>query len=349
MDELIDEIKKKLDSKLNFEEEIPKFSDPSYKPFKISKDNFHKIGKIQSANKIAFVDGGNLEILKAADFSLNLIRVYCSIYKNNKKINSMNEECYALVYADNKDDEIFYKTKLFSGNREILPDEEDLIFSSFDTSLRRGQHRIDISGVASVIRKFSELKMASKVVEELGNGDVIVLDGSLQSSVTNENKYLELLYKKGLERNVLITALSKSCTLMTEKGNSLIVILSIICPEGRWYYYPVVEIDSLEHQAEMFFVKFHEKSKHIFRFEIYKKQKSNSGRILSLIVENSNDPVFLGYPYGLVEADKFARVSNKELDYFKTMLTLKLGKAANKMDSHLSVRNAHDILDKISY
>ena len=350
MDTLIEEIKKKLNNKINFEEEIPKFSGSGYKPFKISKNNFHKIKKTDNNynKKLAFIDGGNLEILKAADFSLNLIRVYYSIYEHNKKIKSKKYEFYALVYADTKD-EIFYKTKLFSENKEILPDENDLIFSSFDASLKKGIHRINISRIANVVRKFSELKVACKAIEELNSEDILVLDGSLQSSITNESKYLDSLFKKGLEKNVLVSALSKSCTLMTDKGNSLVVVLGIIAPEGKWYYYPVVEINSLEHQAEMFFVKFHEKSKHIFRFEIFKQQKFDVDKVLSLLIENSNDPIFLGYPYGLIETDRFARISNKELDYFKTMLTLKLGKVASKLDGHLSVRNAHDILDEVGY
>ena len=37
--------------------------------------------------------------------------------------------------------------------------------------------------------------------------------------------------------------------------------------------------------------------------------------ILSL-VDNSKDPVFYGYPYLLIEADKLARVTNKEKEYF---------------------------------
>ena len=76
MDALIEEIKKRLNNKINFEDEIPKFSDSRYKPFKISKDNFHEIKKTDNNQKIAFIDGGSLEILKAADFSLNLIRIY---------------------------------------------------------------------------------------------------------------------------------------------------------------------------------------------------------------------------------------------------------------------------------
>ena len=348
MDDLIEELRKKISNDIVFEEEIPKFSDSKYKPYKISKDNFHPIKKTTNNAKIAFIDGGNLEVLKAADFSLNFMRVYYSVHQNNRKVTSKKEEFYALIYADNKDGEICYKTKLFSENKEVLPSEEDLAFDSFDSSLRSGQSRINISRIAGVVRRFSELKIASRVAEGMEIGDMLVLDGSLQSTITNENKYLEELFKKGLEKNILVTALSKSCTLMTDNGISLITVLNTICPEAEWYYHPVAEIESLEHKAEMFFVRFHERSRHIFRFEIYKEQKSGIGEALSLLKENSNDPIFLGYPYGLVEADKFARVSNKELEYLKTMLALKLGDAG-KLDKHLNVRNAHDILDKISY
>ncbi len=349
MDILIEEIKKKLNEEFNFEEEIPQFSDLRYKPFKISENNFHKIEKTDCKSKIAFIDGGNLEILKAADFSLNLIRIYYSIYENNKKIKSKKHEFYALVHAEKRNNEIFYKTTLFSENKETLPDEADLVFSSLDASLRTGLQRINISKISGAIRRFSELKIASNMVEDMDKGDVLVLDGSLQSTTTNESRYLENLFKKGLERDVLITSLSKSCTLMTGKGNSLIAILGIICPGGRWYYHPIADINSQEHQAEIVFAKLHEKSKHIFRFEIYKKQKPAISKILGLITENSNDPVFLGYPYGLIEADRFARISNQELDYFKIMITLKLGKDASKLDKCLTARDAHTILDRISY
>ncbi|MBL7055013.1 DNA double-strand break repair nuclease NurA [Candidatus Woesearchaeota archaeon] len=347
MDALIEEIKKKLSSNVVFEEETPKFSDASYKPFKISKNNFHKIEKAGSSKKLAFIDGGNSEILKAADFSLNLIRVYCSIYKANKKIKSKKYEFYSLVYAEGKD-EIFYKAKLFSENKEILPDEKDLSFSSFDESLKTGIHRINISMIANVIRRFSELRMAKNIIEELDNEDILVLDGSLQSSTTNEDGYLNELFEKALEKNILVSALSKTCSIMTEKGNSLISVLGALKAQGRWNYSPVAEINSLKHQAEMFFVKLHEKSRHIFRFEVYKKQKHRIDETLSLIAENSNDPVFLGYPYGLIEADRFARVSNKEMDYFKTKLVLRLGSMADRLNEHLNVRNAHEILDKLS-
>ena len=59
------------------------------------------------------------------------------------------------------------------------------------------------------------------------------------------------------------------------------------------------------------------------------------------------DPVFIGYPYGLVEADRIARISNQEKESLKTMFLVKL---RNKnIEKYLSSVNAHEILDRISF
>ena len=97
------------------------------------------------------------------------------------------------------------------------------------------------------------------------------------------------------------------------------------------------------HQADISFIKLNEKSKYIFRFEVYKKQVHDATKMLNLLEENSKDPAFIGYPYGLIEADRFARVSNQERDYLRIILQTKL---KDKWDS-LNILNAHDILDTI--
>ena len=85
-DNLIEEITNLLDRKIKFEDDFIDFSDKRYKPFKIDKKNFSEIKEIRTSKKIAFVDGGNAEILRAVDISFQLVRVYYTIYQNNKKI-----------------------------------------------------------------------------------------------------------------------------------------------------------------------------------------------------------------------------------------------------------------------
>ncbi len=66
-------------------------------------------------------------------------------------------------------------------------------------------------------------------------------------------------------------------------------------------------------------------------------------KIFSALAENSQDPVFLGYPYGLVDADKNARVSNAEKGFLRTVFSSKIDlEKYNQLD-------AHDVLDKISF
>ena len=328
MDEIINKIKKSLDSNIDIENDKPYFSDKRYKPFTIEKRNFHEIKKINSNKKIVFIDGGNAEILRTASISLQLIRIYYTVYQNNKRIRSKKKEFFVLVNIVDKN----YEVKIFDNFID-----EELRFDLNDETLREGIHKVEISKVGETARRFAELKLIENIMDDLDNA-IIVRDGSLQSSVTHEHEYFERIYKKALEKNNIICGLSKSTTLITEKGNSLTYVLGKIVPEGKWYYHPVVDIEHPDHQAEMFFVKLNEKSKHIFRFEVYKKQEFDINEILSILVLNSKDPVFLGYPYGLIEADRFARVSNNEKEYYKTIICSKLD---------FESKEVHDILDSI--
>ena len=186
---LINQIINEFKSKENYiGEDLPKFSDKNYQPIKISKDNFHSIKEITSNRNIAFIDGGNAELLRASNFSLHFIRLYAVIYKDNKRVKAEKKEFYCLVNSFEDKDEIHYKAKLF--NKPDFIDENDLIFSSFDKTIVNGINRAEVSKIGSVVRRFSELGFAKEIIINLNKDDVIVLDGNLQSTVTNENKYL---------------------------------------------------------------------------------------------------------------------------------------------------------------
>jgi len=344
MDEIISKIVESLDFNLKEKGSYAQFNDSSYKPIKIDNNNFHEIKGVVSNNKIVFIDGGNAEILKASNFSLQLVRIYYSIYQKNKKIASKKQEFYVLINTINKDEEIVYKTEFFGLNKEKIE------FNSFDETIRQGRHRISISSIGNVIRRFTELETARKMIDELNGGDIVLLDGDLKASITNEANYLSDLYGKALEKNIIISALSKTNELFTEKGNALIPVLKELEPNSiPWYYFPLVEISNNSHQVDTYIVKLNRNSRYIFKFEIFNKVSYKIDEVLTILKENSSDPVFLGYPYGLIEADKFARVANSERDYLKTLFLTKLGKNSEKIANYLNAINAHDILDSMAY
>ena len=279
----------------------------------VDRNNFSMISGEVKQKTIAFIDGGQAEILSAGNFCLSFIRIGALVFRDNKKTKDYKHEFYLLTTARYERGTLLYESKIF-GDRII--DENDLLISSEDSSIRIGMERAPISRVSSMARRFAELSLAKKVEAE-----VVVLDGTMETTFRNEEKYLNL------PENVC--SIAKSSSLFTTSGNSPTVLLNQISPEGCWSY--LVEGNS-------YFVKLHPGSKHVFRF-------MGDKEYLSLLSENSKDALFLGYPYGLIAVDKFARVSNSEKNTMRMNLLLR--DENKKLADYLSTSDAHQILDNI--
>jgi hypothetical protein len=294
----------------------------------IDKKRFLSISDASASGKVCYVDGGNAEIIGAANFSLQLIRTYYTIYSGNSRIANKKHEFYVLVSAKGDGNRIKYEVETY--NTHFRLEKE---FDALDKSLISGGHKVEPSKIAEVIRKFAEIKMANEAVDALEKGDVIVRDGDLQSSITGENKYYEQLFDKAKEKQVIVTGLSKTSSILTNTGNSVASALNSLSPDCDWYYLATPFIG---------FAKLNKNSKHVFRLDL--SNKEHIGNVLSLLKANSIDPCFLGYPYGLIEADKHARVSQKEQQQIQLMF---LAKGGNQFREHISSKDAHEILNKI--
>lgn len=278
------------------------FNNQSYK---ISKDQFATI--FPNETELTFVDGGQTEILSAANFCLSFIRVAAVTFPQRTTV---KKEFYLLTTARSVNNEIIYVSKIF-GDQFI--DENDLQISSTDSSIKIGQERAPISKVANIARRFAELSLASLHANS-------ILDGTLEQTFNNEYKY-----------HSNFSALAKSSSLFTASGNSPMILLNKLGPEGCWNY---------ELTEKTSFVKLQENSKHIFRFE-------GNKQLLSSLVKNSTDALFLGYPYGLVLADQLARVSNSEKRSLRAQFLL--NKNNQEIIQYLSTTNAHSILDNLTF
>ncbi|MBT3409003.1 hypothetical protein HN415_10105, partial [Candidatus Woesearchaeota archaeon] len=67
-------------------------------------------------------------------------------------------------------------------------------------------------------------------------------------------------------------------------------------------------------------------------------------KVLGFLAMNSRDLILPGYPYGLIKADKFARVSVNETQILKTRFNTKLKKEVRES---LNLNNVHEVLDSI--
>lgn len=337
---------------------------PDYETYPFPPASFPPIRDAESKIRTAFVDGGNQEIVGAPNFSVQINRVYFNIFKGHERILPKSlprrVEFYSVTRARCDEDGIFYDTSVFP----VKPEFEDLLpnqllsFNSMDRTVTLGNQRADISHVAAVARRFAEWEFAGHVLEnELDKGDVIVHDGSLQTSLTNEYKYLARAVEATMKKGVVFAGLSKTSTLFTTTGLSLLGAVRKLADdsgvEGSWCL-PIAKVDKVLHNAFIYVVKLHENAEYVFRYEIYGEQAKNMSEedlalVTSALASNSKDVGFPGYPYGLIDADSFARVSGDEIDAYRVMLMSEISKGGNweKISRHICSREAHSVLDAL--
>lgn len=344
----------------------PFFRDPSYRIFPFSKENFKPIKPVDSDRTFVFVDGGNQEALGAPNFSVQINRVYFNAFRGQKRIldNSLPDriEFFSAVHSCFRNNEIFYDTSIVPLSpefKDLLPDEADLSFNSFDHTLMVGIQRADITRVASIARKFAEWEYAYHLIqEEMEKRDVLVIDGTLQTGYTNEFKYAKRMYDAAKSKDVIVTGLSKTSRLFTTTGLSLLGAISKFAADSKipydsWYS-PVAEATSIDHNAFIFVVKLGEMANHVFRYEIYGEQYKNMDQqtineILGQLAENARDVSFPGYPYGLVNADRFARVTGEDVEGYRMLLLSEISRRGRwpKFARHIRAGDAHGILNML--
>jgi len=234
---------------------------------KIKLENFHQITLItedidenkkeerNNKKKIAYIDGGNAEIIRSADISLQFIRLCGVIIKENKIIKMIKYEYYALITTNqqkdteihDKKDNIYYDVEFHfnednrnNNTEKILPKEEHLHYHSFNKTIILGNERGEISKIGEICRKFSEILLAKEIALQLEQNDIIVLDNSLETYYTNEQLYWNQLFEIVKKKEIILAGLTKTTKLLTEKGHSIISVLHAMSKKINydcWYYY----------------------------------------------------------------------------------------------------------------
>lgn len=335
--------------------------------FDITEERIFNISDCNDIRKLGFVDGGTASILSAADFNISLNRVAGVLFEDNKfknlkKTPEVIEFYTATIIEPLNEGKIAYHIQLFPREtkfKEFLPADEIIIPLDEVRMLMGFRFMPNIEVFGGVAMRFAEWSYANKFIqEELDQGDIFIRDGSLQTGFKNEILLVRDLYSNAKEKNVYITGLSKSCRLITRKGESLITLIDLIArkkySEQKWYYHPIYQITKADNLADVYFVKLHNYARSPFRFDINLEQSKSLNQrerevIISNIAMNSNDLSFPGYPYGLIKVDQLSRIGVKEIEPQKIQLI-------SEFDSSIYNRfilprihsvDAHDILNKI--
>jgi len=293
---------------------------------KVPETAFTKIEPKQGT--IIFVDGGNAELVKTPGFSLNFFRVAGVIFNGKEKTKTISSEFYALFYLERQNEKMIVNTKIIPVKGTANLNEKELSFYFMQQ---------EFSYFADIARRIAEMNIASSIAGE--KGSLIVLDGTLETKSEIEKAAMEKLRNFARANAVNLCALSKTTNALSYNGDSLAFLTAKSAPREVCF----VRLADSE-MIKTFFLKLHPKSDYIFRCDLFPETGAEIFGNLAFI---SNDAVFIGYPYGLIEADKIARVSNRECEILRMEFAAKMGKKWQEIEGKEKAVNAHSILDSI--
>ena len=327
----------------------------------LKPEAFRPISHTDSPARIAFVDGGNGTIAESPNFVISLNRLYCGMFRGVDRVNAQSSpriEFFSLVSRRVAPVEDRYKTKyevsLFphdESHHRYLPAASDVADSMRDTPTGADPR------IHSLSRSLGEWRMARDAVQLLEDGDILVMDGSLTTLDRIESQHAQDLYGAARDRGVTVCALAKTSRLLTRNGEPLLDRVHQISSSTGHHMWciDVAEQISSHDQGYVMAVKLHPNASFPFRFEILREQfremdDARKDRILSSLAANSCDISFLGYPYGLVDADRYAQVRHGDVSMYRALLEsrLRLGGDMSGILQGLRAYGAHERLNGVS-
>ena len=303
---------------------------------------------------ILFVDGGNAEIFSSPSLTLQLIRVYAAHYLNNQRVWGSRTEFYVMASVCEKDANLCFDVKFypaFSG-KSLLLENAGLQFDYHDNRLSQ-DGMPSVRKVVDGIRRIAELMWANECLQHLNGAGAVVLDGILECAFPQENVIMDKLSAECSKKGIYLCALAKTSRLLTGEGHALVDQLFQFMGNDKFrenvtaIYAKIASSLSASHPSDIYFTKLHRLSEYIFRLELHKQHSNYVEPVLNCLAANSRDMTFPGYPFGLIDADRFARIANYEAEYHRTIFSARAGKKWKNLSSGIRAVNAHSVLDSI--
>ncbi len=298
----------------------------------LSSENFHPLEEVRGV-RMGFVDGGNNTVYLAPGQAIDLIRLYYSIFQDGRRVEAGR---YTFIVDTTYDpSQMEFHSRIYDVDSSgILPEEMVIGVDEID-------EREKIKGVGSYIRRIGEWILSGRVVEK---ADILVRDGSLQTGAKREYEFSNRVFESITGGRAMV-GFSKTCSLITDMGYSLVASIHHLSKRSGvrapWYYHPIARgITTIK--GDMFAVKLHPHSDYVFRVEVY--PESEASRALGALIPVSNDPTFIGYPYGLIDADVNARITDEEARMYRQIL---YNHADEFTRMQANALNSHDIISEV--
>jgi hypothetical protein len=251
-----------------------------------------------------------------------------------KKIFSKGVEGFLLVKNDVVDGKNVIVAKGHGGltfSLVLTPDDEELTL---------GNERVPLERAANIARFAPECEYAAAFAKE-SSCNIVVKDGPLIGRNRHEQKFLEKLRDELAAQRIMFAGLAKTSGLLTVDGRGAGQAILQRGPSSSWLY-PL----GLDSKIFISLVRLHEKSSYAFRLDVDGDEKL-AADVAAQLLPLSADPVFFGYPYPLVEADRLARVSNRDVELLAMRFRADAGARWKDLERLSRGNDAHGVLDRI--
>lgn len=328
--------------------------------------------------EVVFIDGGNSEIIGASTFSLQFMRIASVIYSGIQRKGIIKKDFFCLSMIN---DENSIKLKLESVSSQDSRKNNSSQNSSQTSKQKYGattekfsELKLDLSDIKlkrddekiygvetssrkaiNIARRLFELKeVLVRVSENSEEVSVIVLDGALDYATDTEKKLIQKIRLAALEKNIVVVGISKISTAYAENGKPINMYLDEKAESKNisvpWFYEGIL-LNS-ETNTWTGFVKLSKsKQNFVFRFDYFAEQKEllKNSETFKILAVQATDAVFAGYPYGLVEVDEEARITNEEIGEAYAQLMIISGDKWGELQKASASVSAHSILDSIKF
>lgn len=318
--------------------------DEEGEPLKIDKDidessftplDGEDIFQLEKPPRIAAIDGGSATIVNGHSFTVDTYRTGYLIFQNRTLVKEYIESPAIITVSLGNLKDVFVPIyhNLVGTSPEELP--------HFDRAVDR-------------IRTLKEWSLAERLIDELGKGDLILVDGSLRSSVSLPYIMLERIAKKAAKKGIRLIGVTKASTLYWGEHSPLIPVIHRLgerayanqnwfCPISNAKNQPATDTRWFGH---IYVAKLSPKSNFAFRVDINRFDEEKPTTIMATLTGASQDPAYMGYPYPLAAIHNRVRIEPSMIeDFYYRLQSLALEEGVDMRDWETLFAHFHELLD----
>ncbi|HIG98767.1 TPA: DNA double-strand break repair nuclease NurA [Candidatus Woesearchaeota archaeon] len=302
-----------------------------YSLYPLEKEGWKPIGDSTGNANAAFVDGGNACIVKAPAAELHRVRTAVAITRGKRLVKVEKQEGFVLATAEIADGRESYTAR-------ILPEPGKEASSTLRFGAGEITSQTPLTKAAEATRKTMEIAAALQALKHL-KGGFLLLDGTLEALTGKEKECVTNLALAAAGNGVVHGSVAKTCSILASNGDSLIGAADSVSGGEAGY----ILVAERRHREAVAIARLNRSSQHLFRIEA--PTHEHLKKLLPELKAQSNDLAFPGYPYGLIMADRFARVSNNEADITRAKIRATADAGMKKLLKQEKALDAHGILD----